>query len=155
MTNAPVSPDRSSDYLEIVPYREEWVQEYRKIIIHLRTSFPAGAIFHHIGSTAVPGLAAKDIIDIQATASSLDSVDADHLARVGFFEWKGASDHLPAGRTVSAQELTKRFFMCAHRRTNLHVGIAGTSISVIRFYAETISAASRLPLPRMELSRNG
>ncbi|WP_374759642.1 MULTISPECIES: GrpB family protein [Dyadobacter] len=28
--------------------------------------------FHHIGSTAVPGLAAKDIIDIQVSVSCFD-----------------------------------------------------------------------------------
>jgi len=47
----------------------------------MHTSLPGDAIFHHIGSTAVPSLAAKDITDNQATISSLDSVDADYLAR--------------------------------------------------------------------------
>ena len=76
-----------------------WVQEYCGIINHLRSDLPADAIFHHIGSRAVPGLAAEDIIDIQATVSSLDSVDANHLARIGFSERKGLFDHTPTGWT--------------------------------------------------------
>jgi hypothetical protein len=48
----------------------------------------------HIGSTAVPGLAAKDIIDLQVTVGSL--ADADRLAPA--FERAGYSGvALPAG----------------------------------------------------------
>lgn len=155
MTNVPPSQNRSSDYLEIVPYREDWVQEYRGIIIDLRSAFPADAIFHHIGSTAVPGLAAKDIIDIQATVSSLDSVDADHLARIGFSERKGLLDHIPAGRTISPREQTKRFFKSARRPTNLHVRIAGYFNQRYPLLCRDYLRSHLLPLPRIKLSRNG
>ena len=48
----------------------------------------------HIGSTAVPGLAAKDIIDLQVTVGSL--ADADRLAPA--FERSGYSGvALPVG----------------------------------------------------------
>ena len=48
----------------------------------------------HIGSTAVPGLAAKDIIDLQVTVGSL--ADADRLAPA--FERAGYSGVAVAGR---------------------------------------------------------
>jgi dephospho-CoA kinase len=40
----------------------------------------------HIGSTAVPGMDAKDVIDVQVTVESLDVADelADTLAEVGY-----------------------------------------------------------------------
>ena len=40
----------------------------------------------HIGSTAVPGLDAKDVIDIQVTVDSLDTADelADALLTAGY-----------------------------------------------------------------------
>ncbi|CDM56831.1 hypothetical protein LPU83_1157 [Rhizobium favelukesii] len=46
----------------------------------MRTA-PAGAYIHHIGSTAAPGLAAKDIIDIQLTVDDLENVDSAAFER--------------------------------------------------------------------------
>ena len=38
----------------------------------------------HVGSTAVPGLAAKPVIDLMASVGDLDDTDADALDRMGF-----------------------------------------------------------------------
>ncbi len=45
----------------------------------------------HIGSTAVPGLAAKDVIDLQLSVRDLDAADriAPLLAAAGFPRWPG------------------------------------------------------------------
>src|SRR5581483_11832057 len=60
----------SSDMpIRIVPYDPAWPRSYeaeRKRIGPLM----AGAVLHHIGSTAVPGLAAKPIIDIAVLLDS-------------------------------------------------------------------------------------
>jgi GrpB-like predicted nucleotidyltransferase (UPF0157 family) len=54
-----------------------------------KARLPAGLAleFHHIGSTAVPGLAAKPIIDIMAATSSLSQIRAElvqPLEQVGY-----------------------------------------------------------------------
>ncbi|NMM91578.1 hypothetical protein B2J88_46025 [Rhodococcus sp. SRB_17] len=50
----------------VVPYSEEWPQQYEKVANSLRSMLsqvPVVAI-EHVGSTSVPGLAAKPILDI-------------------------------------------------------------------------------------------
>ncbi|MBS1999041.1 MAG: GrpB family protein, partial [Cyanobacteria bacterium SZAS LIN-2] len=59
---------RSSDKITIVPYNPAWPAQFEQIAAPLAAALGALAIrIDHIGSTAVPGLAAKDRIDIQLT----------------------------------------------------------------------------------------
>src|SRR5258706_9460671 len=52
----------------IVAYRSQWAAEYEAIAGRLRDAVGDMALrVDHIGSTAVPGLAAKDVIDVQIT----------------------------------------------------------------------------------------
>ena len=61
----------------IVPYRESWPDDFAAEAARLRTALgPACVRLHHIGSTAVPGLAAKPIIDVLVEAESLAALDA-------------------------------------------------------------------------------
>ncbi|RSM77029.1 GrpB family protein [Kibdelosporangium aridum] len=54
----------------------------------------------HIGSTSVPGLAAKPVIDLMAAVVSLATVSEDSLARVGFHRHdNGMTDRLLFIRT--------------------------------------------------------
>lgn len=82
---------------------------------------PAGAYLHHIGSTAVPGLAAKDIIDIQLTVDDLAAVDDDAFEREGFERRSVTADHCPPGIKLAASELRKAFFRSRGRPANLHI----------------------------------
>ncbi|SCG69132.1 dephospho-CoA kinase [Micromonospora siamensis] len=65
-----------------------WPQQYARLAARIRHAVaPADLRVDHIGSTAVPGLAAKDVIDVQLTVASLDEADgplADRLAEAGF-----------------------------------------------------------------------
>jgi dephospho-CoA kinase len=61
---------------ELVAYRPEWADEARRIINRLQMACGAKALrIDHIGSTAVPGMDAKDVVDIQVTVESLDVAD--------------------------------------------------------------------------------
>lgn len=60
--------------VEIVPYEPAWprrFEEEREALRHVLTPWLAGPI-EHIGSTAVPGLAAKPVVDIMAGVDTLD-----------------------------------------------------------------------------------
>jgi GrpB-like predicted nucleotidyltransferase (UPF0157 family) len=59
--------------VEVVGYQERWSGEIATLAQQLRRLELAehGAI-EHIGSTSVPGLAAKDVIDIQVRVPSID-----------------------------------------------------------------------------------
>jgi dephospho-CoA kinase len=73
--------------LELVPYQPQWQDDAQRIIKRLQIACGAKALrIDHIGSTAVPGLDAKDVIDIQVTVASLDIADeiAGALTDVGY-----------------------------------------------------------------------
>lgn len=57
---------------EIVAYRDHWPAVAGDVITELsRATRLPGSSFQHIGSTAVPGMAAKDTIDVQAQVPNL------------------------------------------------------------------------------------
>ena len=58
--------------IKIVDYQQSWPQEFEKIAQDLRQVLPEAVSIDHIGSTSVPGLGAKDIIDVQVTVAQLD-----------------------------------------------------------------------------------
>ncbi|MEK1870463.1 MAG: GrpB family protein, partial [Ensifer adhaerens] len=63
--------------VEIVAYDPIWPQRYREIAQDLRRILDALVIaVDHIGSTAVPGMAAKAVIDIDVTLRGLPDIAA-------------------------------------------------------------------------------
>src|SRR4051794_4003824 len=59
---------------EIVAPSSGWPAEFAEIATALRSALGGLALrIDHIGSTAVPGLAAKDVVDIQVTVAALDA----------------------------------------------------------------------------------
>ena len=48
----------------ITAYRPDWPNRFQQIVAHIRGFLPNGCRYHHIGSTSVPGMPAKDIIDL-------------------------------------------------------------------------------------------
>ncbi len=79
----------------IVDYRETWPGEFRELAAGLRAALGDRALrIDHIGSTAVPGLAAKDVIDVQVTVADLAAAPA----AIAGFEARGVhGDHPPPG----------------------------------------------------------
>jgi dephospho-CoA kinase len=72
---------------ELVPYNPDWPDDARRIIKRIQTACGSKALrVDHIGSTAVEGMDAKDVIDIQITVASLDVADelAESLANAGY-----------------------------------------------------------------------
>ncbi|WP_089006097.1 dephospho-CoA kinase [Micromonospora viridifaciens] len=64
-----------------------WPRQYARLAARIRHAVGPDLRLDHIGSTAVPGLAAKDVIDIQLTVPSLAEADgplAERLADAGF-----------------------------------------------------------------------
>jgi GrpB-like predicted nucleotidyltransferase (UPF0157 family) len=120
--------------VEIVPYQEGWGQEFAAIGQVLRRVLGKLALrIDHIGSTSVPGLAAKDIIDIQITVASLlpvEPLDAA-LATIGFTRRLDVTDdHRPPGDATSPDSDWAKY-LCkppkGHRLTNVHVRGAGAA----------------------------
>ena len=117
--------------IEIVPYRPEWPDEFALIGQELRNHLGDWAIrIDHIGSTSVPGLSAKDIIDIQIT---VDDFDDDRMAArfedlAYTYQPHLVVDHEPPGRTIPVEELEKRMVKppATQRPTNVHIRRKGS-----------------------------
>ncbi len=107
-----------SQAVVVVPYDAEWPARFRDVGRRLRRELGHIALrVDHIGSTSVPGLAAKPVIDVQVSVASFEPLDAYRLPleRAGFVHRPGA-------------ELTKRYFRerPGERRTHVHVRRAGS-----------------------------
>ena len=62
--------------LEIAPYDPRWVRDFEVERDRIASALgPLARRIDHNGSTAVPGLAAKPIIDIQVSVAPLDPID--------------------------------------------------------------------------------
>ncbi len=100
--------------VEIVEYGPAWPAAYAAERERLAPLLPAGAQLHHFGSTAVPGLAAKPVIDMIALVDDLDEPIAALVQRGGY-------QYPPAFNAT----LTHRRFLCyptaAHRTHHLHL----------------------------------
>ncbi len=80
------------DRVEIVAYHPEWPQQARDEIESLRAVLPPNSVIdiQHIGSTAIPGLSAKPIIDILVAVKSLDEMKrlaVPVLQKMGYQYW--------------------------------------------------------------------
>lgn len=114
--------------IEIVPYRPEWTGEFEQLGNAIQSALGDHALtIHHIGSTSVEGLWAKDVIDIQLTVADLNAPVGEGLTSVGFTARDQTSqDHCPPGMALDEDELQKRMFgYSGPRRVHLHVRQAG------------------------------
>ena len=70
--------------LIVVPYQNDWPNKFASERIALGAIFPEPRFqIEHIGSTAVPGLSAKPVIDIMIGAPSLSEIDERIEAMTG------------------------------------------------------------------------
>ena len=115
--------------VEIIPYQSNWPDDFRIIASRLRQGLGDFALrIDHIGSTAVPGLAAKDVIDIQITVASLNQELLEAMSALGYTKDAGLRrDHPPAGLGGDQKDWEKWYFDAPQkqRRTHTHVRIAG------------------------------
>jgi dephospho-CoA kinase len=66
-------PDEFVDGVIVVPYDQRWPREFDELGARLVAALgPLAYGVDHIGSTSVPGLAAKDCLDVQVRVDRLD-----------------------------------------------------------------------------------
>ncbi len=108
--------------IEIVAPNPEWPQAFARVKAALIPALPKGTAIHHIGSTAVAGLAAKEIIDVQVTVPALAHFDDTALSAAGFHRRPPALDHCPAGLILPQTALQKRLYRGeTPHRSNVHL----------------------------------
>ena len=73
--------------VKVVPYTSEWLDLYRQEAALLRGVFGDELVeIHHIGSTSVPGLQAKPIIDMMPLVRQIERIDSfnEAMAALGY-----------------------------------------------------------------------
>jgi len=69
----PFPDEPLSQRVEVVPYRAAWAREGALLAARLRGLLAGAVSIQHIGSTSVPGMAAKDCLDLMVQVDDLDS----------------------------------------------------------------------------------
>lgn len=108
-----------------------WDAQARRLIARLETAVPQDVLaVDHIGSTAVPGLDAKDVIDLQLSVRDLSAADriSPLLAAAGFPRWPGIIADNPKPSHPDPADWGKRLHGNADpgRPVNLHIRAAGS-----------------------------
>jgi len=85
------------DLVDLVPYNPEWPEAAQAEINTIVSVFPDNTLvdIQHVGSTAIPGLSAKPILDIQLAVSSLPImklIAVPILKKLGYEYWENNPD---------------------------------------------------------------
>jgi len=105
--------------VEIVDYDPVWSATFTELGASLRAALGDVAMrIDHVGSTAVPRLAAKPIIDVQISVRSFEPIEA----------FRAPLQDLGYVHRADNPERTKRYFRepPAQRRTHIHVRQLGS-----------------------------
>ena len=111
-------------------YSPAWPDEFASLRADLlRMLGQRGRRIAHIGSTAVPGLAAKDIIDIQIGVDELSGDLTSCLVEAGYeFVARHDRDHVPQGDVGPATAWQKLYFRgpAGTRPCHVHARVRGS-----------------------------
>ncbi|GIF67961.1 dephospho-CoA kinase [Asanoa ishikariensis] len=112
----------------LVDYDPTWPQQYERLAARILRRVGGAHRIDHIGSTAVPGLPAKDVVDIMLTVDSLAEADAlaEPLTRAGFPRKPGVYQDRPKPPDAGPWEKRMHANADPGRRVNLHVRVAGS-----------------------------
>ncbi len=118
----------AADPVALAPPDPTWPRQATRILARLNTACGHRAVrVDHIGSTAVPGLDARDIIDVQVTVRSIAEADelAEPLLQAGYPR-VGTVTADPAPDSLNPP-LPKRFHAAADpgRPTHVHIRVDG------------------------------
>ena len=112
--------------IEIERPDARWAGAFVEVASRLREALGDRALrIDHIGSTAVPGLPAKPIIDVQVTVTSFDGLRGPLEA--ASVVWRDIrTDHAPIGLPLAPAGLEKRFVQhTTAPRANVHLRLEG------------------------------
>ncbi|MFB9567009.1 dephospho-CoA kinase [Saccharopolyspora hordei] len=121
-------PKRSPRLVDPDP---DWARQARRLVERVQRAAGGRAVrVDHIGSTSVPGLPAKDVIDLQLTVRTLADADelAEPLADAGFPRVPEVRGDTPHAFAPDPEQWAKRLHVSADpgRAALLHVRVAGS-----------------------------
>jgi GrpB-like predicted nucleotidyltransferase (UPF0157 family) len=126
-------PERVLPALVVAPYDPAWRRRGAALAAELRAALgPLALRVEHIGSTAIPGMAAKPVFDLQVSVNDLETAATAFdgpLAEFGLARWPYEQDHVPAGRADPPHLWAKRLWAKpapGGERINVHCRLVGS-----------------------------
>ncbi len=117
--------------ISIVEPDPRWPGEFDKIASRLHEDAGTGVVrIDHIGSTSVPGLPSKDVIDVQITVANDESIEVV-ATRLAARSWRRQAgfirDHHVPGLPTAPAEWRKALVVEpeGERRANVHIRVQG------------------------------
>ncbi|MDQ0821152.1 dephospho-CoA kinase [Arthrobacter sp. V4I6] len=115
----------------ITTAKPDWPAQAGRLIARLQAAAPQEIVaLDHVGSTAVPGLDAKDVLDLQLGVWDMAAADriAPLLAEAGFPRWPGTVSDNPKPAHPDPADWVKRLHGNADpgRAVNVHIRAAGS-----------------------------
>jgi GrpB-like predicted nucleotidyltransferase (UPF0157 family) len=108
--------------IQVVPYEDRWRSDFDAEAHRIATALGDGVVrLHHIGSTAIPGIGAKPVIDMLLEVADLSELDrrAARLAPLGY-EAKGEYG-------IPGRRYFRRDDAAGTRTHHLHAFVAGSA----------------------------
>lgn len=127
-TDGVLPQEGDKSMIVIHAYDPHWPGEFESIRQDLLATLePLAQRIDHIGSTAVPGLGAKDVIDVQVTVEHLSPAIIERMTAAGYQHSEHRFDHVPPGEDAAPERWAKLLFTQpeGQRRAHIHVRVAG------------------------------
>jgi GrpB-like predicted nucleotidyltransferase (UPF0157 family) len=119
--------------VHVSAYDPRWPRRAARLVARLHTALGPDALrIDHIGSTAIPLMDAKDLLDLQVSVMDLATAAVrfdEPLRGLGFERMPYDHDHVPVGWSDDAALWAKRYWQRRNHAdgdVNLHVRLAGS-----------------------------
>lgn len=114
--DSPADPGPDAERPQVADYARDWPGRAASLIATLRDQLGDRAErIEHIGSTAIPGMAAKDVLDLQVSVTSLEDAARDFDQPLGSLGFRRTpphelmtADRLLVARAALAEEPDER-----------------------------------------------
>lgn len=127
----PFDDEVSTDGVKVIAYRHEWADEATALAHELRAAVPKALGIEHIGSTSVPGMAAKDCLDMMIIVEDLQASQAEpRLTGLGYRRRPEPWNNL---EPVNGEAWPKMVFAApaGDRAVNIHIRTADSATARI------------------------
>jgi len=112
--------------VEVQPHCSRWAPEAAELSMQLRQLVPSAVTVEHIGSTSIPGMSAKDCLDMMILVADLASTDAEQrLTEAGY---RRRPEPWNREEPAEGRLWPKMVFAppVGGRRVNIHVRVMGS-----------------------------
>jgi GrpB-like predicted nucleotidyltransferase (UPF0157 family) len=112
--------------VDVQPYQPRWAVEATDLATRLQALVPDAMAVEHIGSTSIPGMSAKDCLDMMILVKDLAATDAgQRLTGAGY---RQRPEQWNTDEPADGRSWPKMVFAppVGGRRVNIHVRVAGS-----------------------------